>query len=98
SARHIDVFYSFADDALWVAAGLLNGQKRAAKCLAGMYGPGDYGVGPAVLNHSWLVPLAYPESHLFLSHLPACCRVFMNEAMRQRLETRSHVPVSGRIW
>jgi glycosyltransferase involved in cell wall biosynthesis len=95
---HVDVFYCFSDEALWIAAGLLNAQDRPAKCLAGAYGPADYGIGRTLSLFPLLPSVLCPESHLLLHHLPAPCRLFMNDAIRTQVATNSRCHVSGTVW
>lgn len=96
--RVVDVFYCFSAEAIWVAAGLLNAQGRPARCLGGVYGPSDYGIGPAVSAYPRVAALCYPESHLFFYKLPESCRIYMNAAIRDQVHPKAGVPVRGKIW
>jgi len=96
--QHVDVFYCFSDETIWLAAGLLNAQKKPSRCLGGVYGLYDYGIGPAVIGYPKLAELVYPESYLFLHHLPETSRIYMSSALQKHLQSKSDVPVGGRIW
>lgn len=94
----VDVFYCFSDEAVWIAIGLINAQTHPARCLAGVYGPRDYGIGAIAQKLPILAPLLYPESCLYMGKLPPSCRLFMNEQIRKQVEELSLSPVAGEIW
>lgn len=95
--KSVDAFYAFSPKALWVAAALLNAQSKPSRCLAGVYMQEDYVMGPRVARSPALTSWVYPAHHLFHYHLPASCRFYMNEAVKQHLEARSVVPLPGVI-
>jgi glycosyltransferase involved in cell wall biosynthesis len=96
--QHVDVFFAFAADALWLASAILNAQDRPARCIAGAFGPNEFGIGRVARQRPWLSGLLYPETQLFLHHLPSDCRLYMNRGVEE-LVTKSlgeHAP--GILW
>lgn len=96
--EHVDVFYALTPDALWVAAALVNAQSESSKCLAGVYRPGSFVPGTRLLGRPRMTAYCYPAEFLFQNHLPPCCRLYMNEAVKELLESHVRAQVPGVIW
>lgn len=94
----VDVLYCFSNDALWIAAGLINVSPRPMRCLAGVYVQRGYAIGPRVQGIPWLASLTFPAERLFQQHLPPTCRLYMNDAVKEYLERVNQVEVPGIIW
>jgi glycosyltransferase involved in cell wall biosynthesis len=94
----VDVFHCFSPDALWIAAALVNIQPKPSRCVAGVYVPRGYVIGPRVFACPTLASFAYPAEVLFQKHLPQQSRFYMNEAVKQALERLNPSPVPGVIW
>lgn len=98
AGREVDAFFAFSDEALWICAGILKGQEKPARVLSGAFGPADYGIGRVGRRRAWISALLYPESHLFLHHLPPPCRLYMNRGVEDLVTGALGEPAPGLIW